>query len=121
MLYKSADRRNIYEQRRLCAKPIDVSNITSELKFLIPALADASFVKCQIFCVTKRMTDITGNISVYVIVHWNGFIIPAAFIRTELSRVSAMLDGGLVPNIEKLTGDSSKMEKQRVMESFRDR
>ena len=32
-----------------------------------------------------------------------------------------MLDGGLVPNIEKLTGDSSKMEKQRVMESFRDR
>ena len=78
VLYKSSDRKNIFEQRRFASRPIDVryvliihkprtkfqflSNVNSELAFLIPAFVDNKFVKCQIFCTTKIMTDIVGTL-----------------------------------------------------------
>ena len=36
------------------------SNVHAQLGFLVPAFADSNFGKCQIFCVTKNMTDIVG-------------------------------------------------------------
>ena len=43
-----------------------------------------------------------------------------AFLKTELRRISALVELETVPGIEKLTGDSSKVEKERVMEIFKD-
>jgi hypothetical protein len=44
--------------------------------------------------------------------------IPAAFLKHEMKRISTLVDFD-PPGIEKLTGDNSKQEKERVMELFK--
>ena len=65
------------------------------------------------------MTDIVGelknlNFLVFKITHFS-----AAYFKSELTRISSFV--GTVPQIEKLTGDNSKLEKERVMQSFKER
>ena len=43
---------------------------------------------------------------------------PAAFLKTEFKRMSDIVE--TVPGVEKLTGDNSKEEKERVMARFKD-
>ena len=64
------------------------------------------------------MTDIVGNTT--IIIFWNmaQYFVSAAFFKAELSRVSSLLEVA-VPVVEKLTGDNSKGEKERVLDVFK--
>ena len=116
VLYTSSDRPNIYQQMRPLKKPIDVMyvrvlnflylelifrNLQQNLSFLIPSFVDSSFQKCQIFCITRFLTDLV-----------------ASWIRDELSKIHDVLPNSV--QVEKLTGDNTRMEKDRVMQNFKE-
>ena len=65
------------------------------------------------------MTDIVGKIQ-NTESFKSFYVFSAAFLKTELARIVVLVDSGPVPDVEKLTGDSSKSEKDRVMQRFRD-
>ena len=46
------------------------------------------------------------------------YVYPAAFLKTEFKRMSNIVESA--PAVEKLTGDNSKEEKERVMKPFKD-
>ena len=48
----------------------------------------------------------------------NNHTILAAFLNSEVNRISTLVDFD-PPGIEKLTGDNSKEEKERVMQRFK--
>ena len=66
------------------------------------------------------MTDLVGMIAISLFIFDTFLSYLAAFLKTELRRISALVELETVPGIEKLTGDSSKVEKERVMEIFKD-
>ena len=66
------------------------------------------------------MTDIVGMIGISLFLFDDFLSYLAAFLKSELSRISPLVEMETVPGIEKLTGDSSKVEKERVMEIFKD-
>ena len=75
-------------------------NIRENLSFLIPAIIDEKFSKCQLFCVTRYATDII-----------------TAWIKDQLKKLQTLVPSSIL--IEKLTGDNTRAEKERVMELFR--
>ena len=70
------------------------------MSFLIPAFLDINFKKCQIFCISRFSTDII-----------------AAWIREELSKLQRIVPNNIL--FEKLTGDNTRTEKERVMSLFK--
>ena len=100
VLYTSPDRRNIYHQRRILKEPVDVMNIQKNLGFIVPAIMDVNFTKCQLFCSTRHSTDIL-----------------CAWLKTQLENMRSHIPHSIV--VEKLTGNNTRDEKERVMESFR--
>ena len=101
ILFKSPDRSNIYQQLRVMSKPLDVGNIQHALRFILPLIADASFSKCQIFCVSKRLNDIAS-----------------AWLKNKLRKLGILKTNQT--SVEKLSGDNSKEEKFRVLELFKE-
>ena len=71
------------------------------MNFLIPVLLDSNFQKCQIFCVSRFTTDIVS-----------------AWLKDELQKLQSVVPHSV--QIEKLTGDNSRSEKERVMRLFKD-
>ena len=71
------------------------------LDFLLPVLLDSKFVKCQIFCISRFTTDIIS-----------------AWIRDELKKLADVVPHSIL--VEKLTGDNTRAEKERVMRLFKE-
>ena len=71
------------------------------MDFLIPALLDSNFQKCQIFCISRFATDIIS-----------------AWIKDELLRMQSIVPNTIL--VEKLTGDNTRTEKERVMQLFKE-
>ena len=96
-----------------------LSNVNSELGFLMPAFVDSKFNKCQIFCTTRNMTDIVGKFSNLTLEYIDQICnIIAAFLKSEFNRLYDIVE--TVPGVEKLTGDNSKEEKERVIQKFKE-
>ena len=76
-------------------------NLEQNLSFLVPVFIDINFKKCQIFCISRFATDII-----------------AAWIKEELSKVQRIVPHNIL--VEKLTGDNTRTEKERVMNLFKD-
>ena len=100
VLYTNPDRGNIYHQRRILKEPVDVMNIQKYLGFIVPAIMDVNFKKCQLFCSTRHSTDII-----------------CAWLKTQLEKMRYHIPHSIM--VEKLTGNNTRDEKERVMESFK--
>jgi len=99
VLFQSPDRANIYQQRRMLKQPVDVMNMKEHLSFVVPAILDTNFRKCQLFCSTRFTTDIV-----------------CSWLKSELNKLRAEIPHSIL--VEKLTGDNTREEKGRVMELF---
>ena len=64
------------------------------------------------------MTDIVGMF--ILILFFVNSVFLAAHLKYELTRISLLVGIEAVPGVEKLTGDSSKTEKERVMKIFKE-
>lgn len=76
-------------------------NLSKHLSFLIPAILDSEFKRCQIFCITRFATDI--------ITSW---------LKEELAKAQNLVPHSVL--VEKLTGDNTRAEKERVMKLFKE-
>ena len=102
VLYTNPNRGNIYHQRRTLKQPVDIMNLRTSVGFIIPALFDSNFKKCQIFCRSRYTTDIV-----------------CAWLKSELKKLEGQITHSNSISIEKLTGDNTRAEKERVMSSFK--
>ena len=102
VLYSNPNRGNIYHQRRTLKQPVDIMNLSASVGFIIPAMMDSNFKKCQIFCSTRYMTDIV-----------------CAWLKSELKMLEGKIPHSNSISIEKLTGDNTRAEKERVMNLFK--
>ena len=69
--------------------------------FLLPAFVSSTFRKCQLFCITRAATDII-----------------CAWIKDELRKLQSVVSSSII--VEKLTGDNTRSEKDRVMSLFKE-
>ena len=78
-----------------------IRNLRQNLNFIVPALLDSKFQKCQIFCVSRFATDIV-----------------CAWLKDELQKLQNVVPHSV--QIEKLTGDNTRSEKERVIRLFKE-
>ena len=76
-------------------------NLSQNLSFLIPVITDSTFKKCQLFCTTRYATDIISS-----------------WLIDELAKVQRIKTHSIL--VEKLTGDNTRSEKERVMKLFKE-
>ena len=84
-----------------CCFNYSFRTLRRSLDFLLPVLVDSNFNKCQIFCISRFTTDII-----------------AAWIRDELKKLVGVVPHSIL--VEKLTGDNTRAEKERVMRLFKE-
>ena len=84
-----------------------------ELSFIIPPMLDSNFQKCQIFCPSKLLSDLVGNVQEpNIVISYLEFLL-AAWISKELQKFQSSVI------VMKLNGDNSHQEKERITHLFK--
>ena len=84
-----------------------------ELSFIIPAVLDKNFAKCQVFCVSKILSDLVGRCIFYKYFSFQ-HLNSAAWVSKELKRFESSV------KVAKLNGDNSFLEKERITQLFKE-
>ena len=76
-----------------------------ELSFIIPAVLDKNFAKCQVFCVSKILSDLVGRCIFYQNFSFQQ-LNSAAWVSKELKRFESSV------KVAKLNEDNSFLERK---------